>query len=122
MRRYIRVAARIGAAALLFASLVSFGSAAPVAAGAAPAKIEKEAFGSTPDGTLVDRYTLSNGHRMRIRILTYGGIIQTIEVPDRRGHVANVALGFATLDDYITTKNSPYFGAIIGRYGNRIAN
>jgi aldose 1-epimerase len=122
MRRLIRIATRGTAAALLFTGLVTFGGAAPVAAGAAPPRIDREAFGTLPDGTPVDRFTLSNGHGMRIRVLTYGGIIQTIEAPDRRGHTADVALGFRTLDDYVTTKNSPYFGAIIGRYGNRIAN
>src|SRR2546429_6216509 len=113
MRRFFRVAARTGAAALLLTSLASFGPAAPVAVGAAPAKIDREPFGTLPDGTAVDRFTLSNGHGMRIRVITYGGIIQTIEVPDRRGHVANVALGFKDLDGYVTTNNSPYFGAII---------
>jgi aldose 1-epimerase len=82
--------------------------------------ITKEAFGATTDGTPVDRYTLTNG-QVRIRILTYGGIVQTVETPDRHGHRANVALGFATLDGYITGGNSPYFGALIGRYANRIA-
>jgi aldose 1-epimerase len=85
-------------------------------------KISKEPFGTTPDGTAVFRYTLSNDRGMEVKILTYGGIIQTLKVPDRHGHRANVTLGFATLDDYITTGNSPYFGAIIGRYANRIAN
>ncbi len=57
---------------------------------------------------------------MTVRILSYGGIIQSLRVPDRRGHPANVVLGFDNLQDYID--KSPYFGAIIGRYANRIAN
>jgi len=77
-----------------------------------------EAFGSTDEGQ-VDRYTLTNGKGMRVRILTYGGIIQSIEVPDRRGRTANVALGFDNLTDYV--ERSPYFGCIAGRYANRIA-
>jgi aldose 1-epimerase len=113
MRRPIRVAARDAGAAPLSTGPVTFGGAAP--------RIDREGFGTTPDGTPVDRFTLSNGHGMRIRVITYGGIIQTIEVRDRHGDTANVALGFATLDDYVTTNNPPYFGAIIGRYGNRIA-
>jgi aldose 1-epimerase len=121
MRRFTQIARRVGVAALLVAGLSSFGPGTPLAVGTSPPKIEKEAFGSTPDGVQVDRFTLSNGHGMRIRIITYGGIVQTIEVPDRHGKIANVALGFPTLNDYITTNNSPYFGAIIGRYGNRIA-
>jgi aldose 1-epimerase len=82
--------------------------------------ITKEAFG-TANGKQVDRYTLTNSRGMEVKILTYGGILQSIKVPDRRHRFANVTLGFATLDDYIRTNNSPYFGALIGRYGNRIA-
>ncbi len=82
--------------------------------------IESEPFGTTPDGTQVNRYTLTNTSGMRVRILTYGGIIQSIEVPDRHGQFANVALGFDNLTDYIE-RNSPYFGCITGRYANRIA-
>ncbi|HEX6468582.1 MAG TPA: aldose epimerase family protein [Streptosporangiaceae bacterium] len=83
------------------------------------AKISRDLFGTLADGTKVWRYTLTNAH-IRVRIITYGGIVQTVETPDRHGHLTNVALGFATLNDYVT-KNSPYFGALIGRYGNRIA-
>jgi aldose 1-epimerase len=71
------------------------------------------------DGQPVDLYTLRNGRGMTVRITNYGGIIQSIEVPDRRGRTANVALGFDNLDDYVTS--SPYFGCITGRYANRIA-
>jgi aldose 1-epimerase len=85
-----------------------------------PPRVEQDVFGTTPDGVTIDRYTLTNGHGVRVRILTYGGIIQTVEVPDRDGRIANVALGFSNLTGYLTD-NSPYFGAIIGRYGNRIA-
>jgi aldose 1-epimerase len=80
--------------------------------------IIKDFFGTTPAGERVDRYTLSNG-RMRVRILTYGGILQSIEVPDRRGRLGNVTLGFDNLADYVA--RSPYFGCITGRYANRIA-
>jgi aldose 1-epimerase len=80
--------------------------------------IGKDVFGTTPTGDRVDRYTLSNG-RMRVRVLTYGGILQSIEVPDRRGRLGNVTLGFDNLADYVS--GSPYFGCITGRYANRIA-
>jgi aldose 1-epimerase len=80
--------------------------------------IEKRPFGRMPDGTEVDLYTLTNRHRMVVGILTYGGSVQQIHVPDRDGKLANVALGFERLDDYVN--RARHFGAIVGRYGNRI--
>jgi aldose 1-epimerase len=82
------------------------------------ASVSSEEWGSTTEGP-VQRWTLKNGHRMTVRILTYGGIIQSLDVPDRSGHLANVALGFDNLADYVA--KSPYFGCIVGRYANRIA-
>jgi aldose 1-epimerase len=80
-----------------------------------------EPFGTTPDGTAVERWTLANGD-MTVRVLTYGGIVQSLEVPDAHGEVDNVVLGFADLAGYVENNNpGPYFGALIGRYGNRIA-
>jgi aldose 1-epimerase len=81
--------------------------------------IHKASFGKMPDGTPVEIYTLRNSHGMEARILTYGGIVQSLELPDKNGKFADVVLGFDKLDSYRT--NSPYFGALIGRYGNRIA-
>lgn len=71
------------------------------------------------DGVRVDAYTLSNGADLEVTLLTYGGILQAINVPDRDGTVANVGLGFKHLDEYVAA--APYFGAMIGRYANRIA-
>lgn len=78
-----------------------------------------EHFGTLSDGTAVHRWTLERGGT-RVRILTYGGIVQSVEVPDRAGRPADVVLGFADLDGYLRNPG-PFFGALIGRYANRIA-
>ncbi len=76
-------------------------------------------FGQLPDGTPVELYTLRNSHGMEAQIMTYGGIVTSLKVPDKRGKLDDVVLGYDTLDAYL--KSTPYFGALIGRYGNRIA-
>jgi len=87
---------------------------------AAATRVTKEAFGRMPDGTAVDLFTLSNGG-IEVRILTYGGTIQSLQIPDRHGKMADVVLGYDTLGGYLS-KDDPYFGALIGRFANRIAN
>jgi len=82
-------------------------------------KASKQAAG-TADGKPVELYTLQDG-KITVRILTYGGIVQSIEAPDRNGKSANIVQGFDGLDGYVKTGNKPYMGAIIGRYANRIA-
>jgi aldose 1-epimerase len=82
--------------------------------------IEVQPYGETADGVAVDEYTLTNANGMEVKIITFGGIITSIMVPDRNGNMANVALGFDNLQDYETV--NPYFGCITGRYANRIAN
>ncbi len=77
-------------------------------------------FGQTPAGESVTLYTLKNARGMEVHIMNYGGIIQKILTPDRNGKVEDVVLGYETLQEYI--KDTPYFGAIVGRFGNRIAN
>lgn len=86
---------------------------------AAGLTLKKAPFGTLSKGVPVDKYTLTNVHQMEVSILTYGGIIHSIIVPDRYGKMKDVALGFDNLEDYVA--DCPYFGAIVGRFGNRIA-
>ncbi len=79
---------------------------------------EKESFGQTSDGRQIDLYTLTNTNGLRARIMNYGAILVSLEVPDRDGNIADITLGFDALDGYL--KEHPYFGAIVGRYANRI--
>jgi len=81
--------------------------------------IKKELFGKTPDGKQVFLYTLTNIKGMTVKITNFGGIITSIIVPDKKGDMGDVVLGFDSLAPYFI--NNPHFGAIIGRYGNRIA-
>jgi aldose 1-epimerase len=82
-------------------------------------KLQKSQFG-TVAGVAVDRYTLSNGNGLSAGIISYGGIITSFTAPDRSGTAANITLGFDTLEGYLA--GHPYFGALIGRFGNRIAD
>jgi aldose 1-epimerase len=111
-----RVVVRLSAVALMVGGVGLVSASASYAGG--PATITKESWGTTAGGSAVDRYTLTN-NGLRVRILTYGGILQSIEAPDRHGRAANLALGFNNLADY--EAKSPYFGCITGRYANRIA-
>jgi len=81
--------------------------------------ITRAPFGKTPDGTPVEIYNLRNGKGMEARIMTYGGIVQSLNVPDKNGKPGDVVLGCDNLEAYLA--KTPYFGALIGRYGNRIA-
>jgi aldose 1-epimerase len=83
------------------------------------ATITHAPFGKTRVDVAVERYTLRNRHRMQARIATYGGIVTHLTAPDRKGQYADVVLGYDNLEGYL--KNNPYFGALIGRYANRIA-
>jgi aldose 1-epimerase len=87
---------------------------------AVDAQVITQSFGKTSDGQTIDIYTLRNAHGVEAKITNYGGILVSLKVPDRDGKFDDVVLGFNDLDTYLT-KNDPYFGAIIGRYGNRIA-
>jgi aldose 1-epimerase len=91
---------------------------------AAPRKghshVDKEAFGKLPDGTAIELYTLTGASGMQARIMTYGGAVVSLTAPDRAGRFADLVLGMDNLDGYL--KGVPYFGALIGRYGNRIGH
>lgn len=81
--------------------------------------ISQAPFGKTADGTPVEIYTLCNSRGMEARIMTYGGIVVSLNVPDKNGKFGDVVLGYDNLDGYLA--NNPFFGALVGRYGNRIA-
>jgi len=132
-------AVRIGAvAAVAIATAGSLGataaSATPAGGGGGSPTVTRQYFGSTVEpytgkNTPVFRYTLTNSRGVQVKILSYGGIVQSIDVPSRSGAEADVVLGFKTLQDYVKyvsppviANGGPYFGETIGRYGNRIAN
>jgi len=81
--------------------------------------IDVKTFGQTADGRQVRLYSLCNANGLKADIMTYGAIVVSLQAPDRKGRMDDIVLGYDNLQDYI--KNSPYFGAIVGRYGNRIA-
>jgi aldose 1-epimerase len=127
------VAIAVGGALAATQASAATSTPAARAGGGGGLSISKQYFGSTIEPytgkeTSVYRYTLRNAKGMSVQVLTFGGIIQDIKVPDRHGHVTDVTLGFKTLQDYVTedsppvtANGGPYFGETIGRYGNRIA-
>lgn len=123
MKKYIQIIAQVSAALAVVAFLTgckctkcakctsttcSMGS-----------NVSHTGFGADTNGTPVEIYTLRNSHGMEARIMTYGGIVESLKVPDKSGNFGDVVLGYGTIDGYLT--NSPFFGALIGRYANRIA-
>jgi aldose 1-epimerase len=86
---------------------------------AADSSIAAKPFGTTSQGEKVTQYTLTNAKGASVSIITYGGIVTSLKVTDRNGKLADVVLGFKSLSEY--EKKSPYFGCLVGRYGNRIA-
>ncbi|MCX6566775.1 MAG: galactose mutarotase [Candidatus Aminicenantes bacterium] len=94
-------------------------AAAGTAKGETTMNVFKAPFGTLPDGSAVDLYTLTNKNGLKARLMTYGATLVSLDLPDRNGDFADCVLGYDVLDGYL--KASPYFGAIVGRYGNRIA-
>jgi aldose 1-epimerase len=82
------------------------------------AGVSRAIYGTMPDGTVVEAFTLTNASGMRLTAITLGGIITELHVPDRTGALGDIVMGFDSLDGYL--QDHPFFGAIIGRYGNRI--
>ena len=82
--------------------------------------ITKSEFGKMPDSTIIDMYALKNTNGVEMDVITYGGRIISLKVPDKNGKIENVVLGYNSLEDYLNDSD-PFFGALIGRYGNRIA-
>jgi aldose 1-epimerase len=83
--------------------------------------IKRSTFGKMSDGQTIDFYTLTNKNGVEVRIINYGGRVVSIRVPDRQGQMADVVLGYDNLEGYLQPKE-PFFGALVGRYGNRIAH
>ena len=86
----------------------------------AATKISHADFGKMPDGTIIQIFTLTNAHGVEARIMNYGGTVVSLKTPDRTGAKGDVVLGFDSLEGYLAPE--PYFGALIGRYGNRIGH
>ena len=107
---------RAGIAGLALATVAMIVSANAKGTTAMP---QKAPFGQTTDGKAVDIYTLTNKSGAEARIMTYGGTLVSLKVPDRNGQLGNIVLGFDSLDPYLA--GVPYYGATIGRFGNRIA-
>ena len=82
--------------------------------------IKREPFGKMPDGKAVERFTVTNANGVEMKAISYGGIITSLRVPDRNGKLDDIVLGFDSLEPYLTQPT--FFGALIGRYGNRIGN
>ena len=94
-------------------------TASGLATGAHAAEAKRSVFGHLPDGREVPAVTLTNGHGVSARLIGYGASVQSLMLPDRDGKAADVALGYATIEEYLATPQ--YFGATVGRFANRIA-
>jgi len=84
-----------------------------------PYSINSSHFGVTSEGDSIRQFTISNKNGLEVKIINYGGIVTHLKVPDKNGKIEDIVLGYDNLSDYL--KASPYFGAIVGRYGNRIS-
>jgi aldose 1-epimerase len=101
------------------AVLVLSAACAPEEAPMTDASVTRAPFGTSDDGRSVHVFTLTNANGVEVRVMEYGATIVSLRTPDRDGNLGDIALGFDSLDGYLA--GSPYFGAVVGRYGNRIA-
>jgi aldose 1-epimerase len=109
-----------GIAAICLTLLALFGGTGCATRAPAMANVVVKApFGRTADNQIAEIYTITNAHGIQVRLTNYGGIITSIKTPDRSGHFDDIVLGYDSLSGYL--RATPYFGAIVGRYGNRIA-
>jgi aldose 1-epimerase len=108
----------VAGAMALAAALVSCGGQAPPEKGSS--HLKRQDYGKLPDGTAIELYTLANAKGMQAEIMTYGATVVSLTAPDKAGKYADVVLGMDNLEGYL--KGVPYFGAIVGRYGNRIGH
>ena len=105
---------------IIFMGALLMSTLAPTGATPQPGSTAKKSFGKTSDGQAVDLYVLTNKNGAELSITNYGGAVVSLKVPDRNGKLADVVLGYDNVDGYVNDKS--YFGAIVGRYGNRIAH
>jgi aldose 1-epimerase len=91
-----------------------------VALAASSSHVTKAAFGTLPDGGAVEQFTLTNAHNVAVRAISYGAIIKSIRTPDRAGALGDIVYGYDSLGAYV--KDASYFGALVGRFANRIAH
>ncbi|HVR69621.1 MAG TPA: aldose epimerase family protein [Vicinamibacteria bacterium] len=115
-------AIRFGTGLVGAAAFVALAAGAPATGGAAMSgpSVTRAPFGALPDGTAVELFTITNASGLEVRVMTYGGIIVSLKTKDRAGKLADIVLGYDDLAGYV--KQNPFFGTIVGRYGNRIAN
>ncbi|MFQ3789393.1 aldose epimerase family protein [Halomonas sp. A29] len=112
------------AAVVMLGAAEAHGSAEAASGNGAVRGVDQSVFGQLPDGRQVDVYRFINANGIEMRVTNYGGIILSLKTPDVRGEFDDIVLGFDSLEDYLSDEYrqaNPYFGALIGRYGNRIA-
>ena len=113
-------AGRVGLVASATLQIMACAAGSHSSAPTAAAGIQRTPWGNVAPGEPSELFILRNSHGVEVRLTNYGGIITSIKTPDRAGRVADIVLGYDSLAGYL--RDSPYFGAIVGRYANRIAH